>query len=176
MRGRRIAPQVPAGTAAAVKIHLRQIPEEGLHLETEEPADFLDVPAGEHVRPEGPVRYSLDVGMSGDSLWATGELSLDVELQCVRCLEAFSYPLHIGDVALQVETPATETVDLTPELREDILLALPAHPHCDWSGERVCPGRVEAPEEAAGLGSSAGGPSQAPSAWEKLDQLRTPSN
>ena len=29
-------------------------------------------------------------------------------------------------------------VDLTPLVREDILLALPAHPHCDWSGEKTC--------------------------------------
>ena len=158
-----------------MKIHLRQIPEEGLHLETEESADFLQLPAEDHVRPVSPVQYSLDVGMSGDSLWATGELNLDLELQCVRCLEPFVYPLHISDIALQVETPTTETVDLTPELREDILLALPAHPHCDWSGERVCPGRVEASAEAAGLGASPDGRPQGPSAWEKLDELRTPS-
>ena len=102
-------------------------------------------------------------------------LNVDLELQCVRCLEPFVYPLHVNDIALQIEQPATETVDLTPELREDILLALPAHPHCDWSGERVCPGRVEASEEAAGLGWKRGDRPQVPSAWEKLDQLRTPS-
>ena len=159
-----------------MKIHLRQIPEDGLHLETEESADFIALPPEDHVRPVGPVHYSLDVGMSGDSLWATGELGVDLELQCVRCLESFIYPLHIGDIALQVELPATETVDLTPELREDILLALPAHPHCDWSGERVCPGGAEARAEAAGLAPSADDRPQTPSAWEKLDQLRTPSN
>ena len=159
-----------------MKIHLRQIPEDGLHLETEESADFLQLRAEDHVRPVGPVRYSLDVGLSGDGLWVTGELWLDLELQCVRCLEPFIYPLHVSDIALQVERPSTETVDLTPELREDILLALPAHPHCDWSGERVCPGRVETSEETAGLGSSSDDRPQLPSAWEKLDQLRTPSN
>ena len=157
-----------------MKIHLRQIPDEGLHLETEESADFLELPADDHVRPVGPVGYSLDVGMSSDGLWVTGELSLDVELQCVRCLEPFIYPLHVSDIALQIERPSTETVDLTPELREDILLALPAHPHCDWSGERVCPGRVEASVDTAGLGLSTADRPQPPSAWEKLDQLRMP--
>lgn len=158
-----------------MKIHLRQIPEDGMHLETEESADFLALPEGDHVRPVGPVRSSLDVGTSGDSLWATGELAVDLELHCVRCLEPFVYPLHVPDLALQIELPTTETVDLTPELREDILLALPAHPHCDWSGERVCPGGVEARAETTGLASGTDDRPQMPSAWEKLDQLRMPS-
>ena len=29
-------------------------------------------------------------------------------------------------------------VDLTPFMREDILLNLPAHPHCDRDGGRIC--------------------------------------
>jgi uncharacterized metal-binding protein YceD (DUF177 family) len=31
-----------------------------------------------------------------------------------------------------------ETVDLSPFMREDILLNLPAHPRCDREGNRVC--------------------------------------
>ena len=157
-----------------MKIHLRQIPDDGLHIEGEESADFLALPAEDHVRPLGPMHYSLDLGMSSDGVWATGELSLEVELQCVRCMEPFAYPLNIPDVALQLERPAQETVDLTPELREDIILALPAYPHCDWSGERVCPGRQVAQGEAAAPAESPDGDSRPPSAWETLDQLKMP--
>ncbi len=156
-----------------MKIHLRQIPEEGLHLEGEESAALLDLPTDEYNRPLGPVQYSLDVGVSGTGLWATGELSLDLELECVRCLEKFEYPLLVSDVAMQIELPPQETVDLTPHLREDILLALPAYPHCDWSGERVCPGRQEARVDAAS-DEGVDGPSDAPSAWAVLDQIRKP--
>ncbi len=158
-----------------MKIHLRQIPEEGLHLEGEESADVLQLPTEDLVRVLGPLQYSLDLGLSTDGLWATGELSLDLELRCVRCLEPFTYPLHIPDVALQIELPRQETVDLTPELREDIILALPAYPHCDWSGERVCPGRLEAQGESAASAESPDGNSHPPSAWETLDQLKMPS-
>ena len=75
---------------------------------------------------------------------------------------------------LQEELPGSETMDLTPYLREDILLALPDYPHCDWSGERVCPGRQEARGETAASGEEAGGPAHAPSAWEVLDQIHKP--
>ncbi len=160
-----------------MKIHLRQIPDDGLHLEGEEDRDILELPADEGARAAGPVRYSLDLGLDANGLWATGELFVDLELRCVRCLESFRFPLHVPDVALQIERPPTETVDLTPSLREDILLALPAYPHCDWSGERVCPGRLEAQEEAAPLAESDGrSDSRPPSAWATLDQLKTPAN
>ena len=155
-----------------MKIHLRQIPDEGLHLEGEEAADVLQLPTEDLVRVLGPLRYSLDLGLSSDGLWATGELSLDLELRCVRCLEPFSYTVHIPDLALQIERPTQETVDLTPEIREDIILALPAYPHCDWSGERECPGRVEAQGEEAAPAATAEGDSRPPSAWETLDQLK----
>jgi len=156
-----------------MKVHLRQIPSEGLHLEGEETGNILDLSDEQYVRPLGPLRYALDLGLSEGGLWVTGQLSLEVELQCVRCLEMFGYPLRVDDLALQVELAGAETIDLTPQLREDILLALPAHPRCDWSGERICPVRLDAQERGGPLEPSAEeGPA---SAWQTLDQLKTPS-
>ncbi len=158
-----------------MKIHQRQIPDDGLHIEGEEPAEVLDLPKTDGLRALTPLRYSLDLGMSADGIWATGELAIDLELHCVRCLEAFEYPLEVSEVALEMERPTTETVDLTPQLRDDILLALPAYPHCDWSGERVCPATVPSAEGAVPLGQSDGrGEPEPPSAWSTLDQLKTP--
>ena len=98
---------------------------------------------------------------------------MDVELQCVRCLEMFAYPVRVDDLALQIELEGRETIDLTPLLREDILLALPSYPHCDWSGEKVCPADLHARRTAE---SSPSGEEQRPSsAWQTLDQLKTPS-
>ena len=159
-----------------MKIHLRQIPEDGLHLEGEEDSDILDLNDEQPVKQVGPLHYSLDIGKNTEGLWVTGEVSLDLELQCGRCLEFFVYPLRVDDLAMQMELPEFETVDLTPHLREDILLALPAYPRCDWSGERVCPGEefvvaarqdsVDAEEEKH---------QHPPSAWATLDQLKDPS-
>ena len=159
-----------------MKIHQRQIPDDGLHIEGEESAEVFDLPTTDGLRALGPLRYSLEIGLNADGLWATGELSIDLELTCVRCLEPFTYPLRVDDVAVEMERPAVETIDLTPLLRDDILLALPAHPHCDWSGERVCPADVRPAEEAVPLEESNGrGEPQPPSAWATLDQLKTPS-
>ena len=122
-----------------MKVHLNQIPIEGLHLEGEEESGFLEVDHADF-KPLGPVRYSLDVGVSGTGLFATGTIGIDLELECVVGLEKFTYPLRIESFALQTELDGREMVDLTPYVREDILLNLPPYPHCDWNGEHVCEG------------------------------------
>ena len=123
-----------------MKIHLNQIREDGLHVEgQEDAAPYLDA-EGQYLKPAGPLDYNLDVGLSGGGLFATGSINLDVELECVKCLEKFQYPMDLDDWAVQLELEGGETVDLTPSIREDILLNLSLYPHCDWSGDKVCPG------------------------------------
>jgi uncharacterized metal-binding protein YceD (DUF177 family) len=150
-----------------MKIHLKQIPADGLHMEGSEPSTILDL-HDRGVQPVGDVRYALDVGLSDGGLFATGQLAVDLDLQCVGCLEKFRYPLRVADFACQVELTSSETVDLTEPVREDILLALPPHPHCDWNGERVCPGvSYRSKTEAADAPLAV-----KPDAWGTLDQLK----
>src|SRR5437867_28836 len=120
-----------------MKVHVLQIPAEGMRYEGEEPSSVLELDS-DRARAIGPIQYALDVGLSDGGLFATGRLSVKIECQCVRCLEKFRRPLRVDDFACQVELEGREMVDLTEYLREDILLALPAHPHCDWNGEKVC--------------------------------------
>ena len=77
VRGGRFCEEIGAMNSersSRVKIHLRQIPAEGLHLEGEEdcPIPQLDP---EEARCAGPLRYALDVGISEGALWANGELT-----------------------------------------------------------------------------------------------------
>ena len=152
-----------------MKVHTRQIPVEGLHLEGEENGIEFDT-GDEYLKCLTPVRYSLDVGLSETGLFATGTLGIDLERQCVNCLEKFEYPLQVNDFALQTELEGSETVDLTPFIREDILLNLPHYPHCDWDGQKVCNG-------APGFKSmahqeTAPEPIPAAEAWNELDKLK----
>src|SRR5438105_4621798 len=131
-----------------MKVHLKQIPPQGLHIEGEESADILDL-KDENITPVSPVSYSLDVGLSHGGLFATGHLAADVQFECVSCLEPFVYPVRVENFATQIELGGAETVDLTPQIREYILLALPPHPRCDWDGKNVCKGAPRNTTEAA---------------------------
>jgi uncharacterized metal-binding protein YceD (DUF177 family) len=147
-----------------MKVHPRQIPADGLHLEGKEDKDILEL-ADEGIRPAGPVVYSLDLGVSESSLFATGRIAVDIDVECVSCLTRFIYPLVVEDFAFQVELTGPEQVDLTPWVREDILLVLPAHPHCDWDGKTVCKGPRLKP-------SPVEEPPAASVAWNVLDELK----
>lgn len=147
-----------------IGVHLRQIPPEGKHLEGEEDAEFLglrDVSA----RAAGPVRYELDAGLSGGGVFATGRVSVAVELTCVACLRPFVFEAEVGDFAAQVEIDGREFVDLTPWVREELLLALPNHPRCDSIPGHRC--SYQGPKVSGGTQG------HAPSAWDKLDKLTT---
>ena len=122
----------------------------------------------ELIADASPVRYSLDVGLSQGGLFATGSLSVDLKMECVRCLNWFLYTVEVPDFAVQVELGTSESVDLTEEIREDILLALPPHPHCDWNGATTCAGvleieKIQEPEPAS--------EPEGANPWATLDQF-----
>ncbi len=148
-----------------MKIYLRQIPQgETLHIEDEADPAFLELEAAD-IQPVSPLRYSLDVGISDDGLFAAGSLSVRVKMRCVACLEEFETEIAVDPFALQKELSGREEVDLAPEIREDIHLALPAHPRCDADGRKTCPASFpQAPADA----STPSGP-----AWNALDKLKT---
>jgi uncharacterized metal-binding protein YceD (DUF177 family) len=151
-----------------MKVHLNQIPHDGLHVEGADPASILDL-QDPQIRPVGDVTYQLDIGVSDGGLFATGELGVDLELECVSCLEKFPYSLLVPTFACQIELTGAELVDLTEPMREDILLALPPHPHCDWNGERVCSGAARVSQ----IHAAAADPlPQEREVWGALDQLK----
>lgn len=146
-----------------MKIHINQIPTGGLHLEGQEQTDILQL-EDPNIRPIETVNYSLDVGVSGNGLFATGRLWADVEMECVSCLKRFVYPLLVNNFAAQVVLTGPEVVDLTPAMREDILLVLPAHPRCDWDRKTVCLGLRITPKTVDST-------TRVPNAWDVLDDL-----
>jgi DUF177 domain-containing protein len=131
-----------------MKVHLKQIPSEGLHLEGEEDCLISDLES-EGVRCVGPMEYKIDIGVSEGSLWASGSIEQAVELTCVGCLEKFVHKIKVPEFVLHTQLHGPETVDLSPFLREDILLNLPAHPRCDGKGGRECKGAAKHREAPA---------------------------
>lgn len=155
-----------------MKVHVNQIPPEGLHVSGTESAKALEL-HDPLAQPAGDIHYDLDVGLSDGGLFATGRVGVDLDLQCVACLETFRFPLEVPNFACQVELTGAEAVDLTEPVREDILLALPPHPHCDWNGKRACKG-APIPEntgDAAALALESEA-ERTKVVWGALDQLK----
>lgn len=140
-----------------MKIDFRDIPLEGLQLSGEIP--YAELEFGTALEPKSDLRYDFDIGANEAGLWVTGQVELDVELECVRCLEKFTETLSANPIGWQFERADGEKVDLNPPIREDILLMLPQYPHCDSSGARICPHQPdEVPVPGAVSRAENGGP------------------
>src|SRR6266498_2578316 len=77
-----------------MKVHLKQIQAQGLHLEGEEDCPIQDLES-EGILCAGRLHYDIDVGVAGGGLWANGSLSQPVELRCVSCLEKFVHEILV---------------------------------------------------------------------------------
>jgi len=103
-----------------------------------------------------------------------GSLTLPLQCECVRCLKTFEYVLELPEwtvlLPLQGEEKVpvdNDCVDLTPYVREDILLEFPQHPLC----ETDCRG-LPVKEGKAKKATKPGDSNQEPSAWSELDKLK----
>lgn len=147
-----------------IKVHLHHIPEnDSLHLVGEANPAALDLEeAG--IEAVSPLFYDLQVGLSGDGLFATGTLSQTMKMTCVGCLESFEFKLETQEFAMQKELSGSELVDLTPEVREDIHLLLPMHPRCTLGGNK-CPAQF--PQRVVPSSKN----SEVRSVWAALDNI-----
>jgi len=121
-----------------LKINLRHLEEEGIRLQGELPVAELDLGVNDElIHAEKPLRYDLTVELLHDAVLAIGSLALPLECECGRCLKKFKTELKLtgwavhlpleGEDKVSVEN---DCVDLTPFVREDMLLNFPQHPLC----------------------------------------------
>ncbi len=150
-------------------VHLQQIGPDGESFSGVEHSDILglDEPG---LKSSSPVSYDIHVGLSGGGLFATGRLEVLLDCVCVRCLEPFQARITVDNFAIQEDLRGPETFDLSPFFREEILLALPAHPQCDRDGGLVCqPHNAVAATNPPSPESHSGD-----IRWGALDQLQPP--
>lgn len=155
-----------------LKVNLRHLDEDDLHLQGELSLAELDFGVtDELVHLKEPLRYDLEVSQMHDSILATGSLRLALECECARCLQPFKREVQLDDwtVHLPLEgedavSIVSDCVDLTPHVREDMLLELPQHPLCKTD----CAG-LNKKSEARKTGDD---DKSKPSPWGELDKLK----
>jgi uncharacterized metal-binding protein YceD (DUF177 family) len=158
-------------------VNLRHLENRNLELCGDLPLAELELDLhDEMVRATRPLHYDLEIELLDDSLLVQGLLQLTLNCQCVRCLKDFEFELELDLWTLHVpfepledeETVSikNDCVDLTPMMREDILLGFPQHPLCkpDCGGlKKASVGKVL---------KTVGKDESKPSAWAELNKLK----
>jgi uncharacterized protein len=121
-------------------IRPRDIPPEGRQYAGEDDASVFEIGADASVRADRPLRYELTVHVVSGELLVKGRLSTEAAFRCSRCAEWLRREVteEAYEHARALE-PGTESVDLTADLRESILLAFPAYPLCRKGCRGLCP-------------------------------------
>jgi uncharacterized protein len=121
-----------------MKINVKRIPVEGEELHGADPATIIDVDNPD-VHFQEDVRYDLHAQLQGNVLLVTGQLVMAATLRCSRCLQTFSRPLQVREFVFHEELRGDDFVDLTAQMREDIILVLPQRALCDTACKGLCP-------------------------------------
>ena len=105
---------------------------EGTVFEGEDPAEALAWPPSPRdvVRPAGPMRWRLKAQLFGPEVLVTGRAEALFEGVCCRCGGPLSRVFGDDFTLSRAVGPEVTELDLTSELREAILLALPNNPVC----------------------------------------------
>jgi len=154
-----------------LSVNLSQVEEQDIHLQGELPVAELDLSVNDElVRAEKPLRYDLNIEQLHDSLLVMGSLRLTLDCECGRCLKTFEFELALNGWALHLPLEGedkaviiNDCVDLTPFVREDMLLDFPQHPLC----RPDCAGLKNKAARKAGAVEK-----PAVDAWAKLDKLK----
>jgi uncharacterized metal-binding protein YceD (DUF177 family) len=125
--------------------------------------------------PEG-VKYDLEAQRLEQNLLVTGNLQTTLQCECVRCLKRFNQPLELTDWICHLPLEGDDKVDvngdlvdLTPYIREDILLAFPQHPLCDAECKGLPVGSAAKVKKASGEGKKI---EEKSSPWAELNKLK----
>ena len=114
-------------------IPLEEFPEEGLFLSGAVDAAVFGIDSSA-LRSTGPLRYELEAQLFETELMVRGSITAPFELRCDRCLAHFPYEVELDDLAYSYEVKGKLALDITEDLREEVVLALPSYPKCEISG------------------------------------------
>lgn len=121
-----------------MKILIREIPSDGLQLTEELSTADYDLPVSDYTDWK-TIECDLTIHLHGDECLVQGSLSTHMKAPCGRCLDPIDVTISIPDFTHAYEIAGKESIDLTQEIREDILLNLPLAPRCELNAESRCP-------------------------------------
>ncbi len=125
-----------------IKVNTCHIGDEPLPVNGTESNEILDLnaaPEAPEMIPVSDITYQLYATKTGQDLLVNGSATFDMETHCARCMKKITVPVTAGKLCLFFEKVPEQEVDLTDDIREELLLALPDYIHCSEDCKGLCP-------------------------------------
>lgn len=122
-----------------IKITAKNLDVDGIVYTGSESPAALDLPSDDLVRFDHPVEYELRAALISNGALVTGRVETQATCVCVRCLAKVAAVLASDDVCHFFENPLPAQIDLTSDIREDILIGLSDDFVCSEDCAGLCP-------------------------------------
>ena len=119
-----------------MKIHVNRVPPEGLQESASYDPATLDVDRLD-VHVEQPVAVPAFVTKAEHELVVQAQIHCVMGLTCARCLKSFDRPLK-ASAMLTYDVVPTDVVDITDNVRQELILGYPMVPICDPGCKGLC--------------------------------------
>lgn len=159
--------------------HINQ--DEPYRLDGNEPADMLGLQEFDNPVPmaaAGDVNYDFSCAMANGDLLVTGHAWFPLKTVCSRCMDDITVEIKTDNLCLHYPAVREQIVDITDDVREELLLAIPNYIFCSDDCKGVCfrcganlnREACTCPEEEEEEDAPAELPEDSP--WSSLDQLK----
>ena len=120
-------------------IDIARMDADGEDLEGKESPSIFEIDDEDALKLDAPLRYKLHAYLAGNDLIVSGQLDVEVRFRCSRCSELFPVVIAEPDFRCVVDVEEDcESVDLTAEMREAMLLCFPSYPVCGSECRGLC--------------------------------------
>ena len=152
-----------------IRFSVARLEKEPIELVGSEPAEFLEIEPTGLLAVSAPVSYDLVVKSVSGGAMVEGTVSTRLSGACGRCLEPVEEEVVADNICLFLEIGDEEEMDISEDIRSEMLLALPMTLLCSDDCRGLCP-VCGANRNRTDCGCEP--PSSGPSCWDALDDLK----
>lgn len=121
-----------------IKFSVLGLDRDGIDFDGSEPAAILEVEESELLSCTSPVVYDLHAALVNNGILVTGKASTEIKVECGRCLKKFKYKVTAKEICHFYEKVKVQELDITGDIREDILIAFPTNCFCKKDCKGLC--------------------------------------
>ena len=153
----------PDRNHGALKVRTDEIKDSGYHMSCTRDAQWLrelcsDIDDSDFTFVDD-ITIQLDIAKAEENIFINCVIAVPIGLHCIRCLADFKFPLEatfhytlypdrdrysspdqeINREDLDVLYYQGDIIEISPVVREQLLLGIPSHPLCHTSCKGICP-------------------------------------
>lgn len=122
-----------------IKVPIANLDRDGIDVSGSLPPSFLDIEQSEILSCPNESEYQLHAALVNNGVLVTGSVSTVIMLQCGRCLVQFKSEVENSEICHFYEKVSDSELDVTEDVREDLIVNFPLNGLCDENCKGLCP-------------------------------------